>query len=157
MSNLNEKETKMFQVEEIDTFQFDENGNQEDWKGYGVTLKEDPVNYCWLCRDKVEADNLCEFLNDNITHDTSIEDFVLDNCIEWSNLISELSRKEIELYKKKEDYEAASEKILEDAAREKAENDNDIIKAKYGGNNDKTRKKYVKDSLAKEKQEIKTL
>lgn len=75
----------------------------------------------------------------------------------WSYLITELSAKEIQLYKKKAAYEASSEKLLEDAAKEKHEKDNDIIKAKYGGNNDKTRKKYVKEMLAKENNEIKNL
>lgn len=92
-----------------------------------------------------------------VDEDTSIEDFVIDNCIEWSNIISELSKKEIELYHKKEAYEKSSEKLLEDAAKEKAETGNDIIKNKYGGNNDKTRKKYVKEMLSKADNEIKTL
>ena len=89
--------------------------------------------------------------------DTSIHDEVMSNISEWSSLVTELSEKEISLYKKKDAYEKASEKLLEDAALEKAENDNDIIKAKYGGNNDKTRKKYVKESLAEKHAEIKSL
>ena len=89
--------------------------------------------------------------------DTSINDPVIDNLTEWSRLVTELSGKELELYKKKEAYVLASEKLLVDAALEKLENDNDIIKSKYGGNNDKTRKKYVKDTLAEEFKEIKEL
>ena len=61
------------------------------------------------------------------------------------------------MYNKKEAYNTSSEKLLEDAAKEKAETDYDVIKEKYGGNNDKTRKKYVKDSLADESLELKKL
>lgn len=93
----------------------------------------------------------------DLDNDTSIDDFVLDNCIEWSNLISELSRKEIQLYNLKEEYENSSEKLLKEAAKQKEETGEDIIKAKYGGNNDKTRAKYVKDSLSDKKKEIKKL
>jgi len=82
---------------------------------------------------------------------------IMENLNEWSRLVTELSRKEIELYNKKEDYNTSSEKLLEDAAKEKAETDYDVIKEKYGGNNDKTRKKYVKDSLADEAMELKQL
>lgn len=93
----------------------------------------------------------------DLEEDNSIDDFVIDNLTEWSRLVTELSINEIELHKKKEAYNVSSEKLLKEAAKEKLENDNDIIKAKYGGNNDKTRKKYVKDSLVKKSKEIKEL
>jgi len=160
IAKLEEKKfLKPFQVEKIESFIFDESGSQHDWEGYGVTLKKDPANYCWLMRDKMEADNLCEFLNNEAIFDidNSIDAFVLDNCIEWSNLVTELTYKEIKLYKAKEAYEKASEKLLEDAAKTKEKTGEDIIKARYGGNNDKTRKKYVKENLSKDKQAIKTL
>ena len=89
--------------------------------------------------------------------DIAIDAFVMDNIIEWSNLITELSENEIQLYKSKEAYEKASEKLLKDAAKEKAENDKDIIKKRYGGNNDKTRAKYVKEMLSKDGKEIKDI
>ena len=75
---------------------------------------------------------------------------------ECDSLILELSHNEVEHYKLKQEYETASEKLLEAAAKEKA-NDNDIIKAKYGGNNDKTRKKYVREELAEEYSELKQI
>lgn len=92
-----------------------------------------------------------------LDEDTSIDDNVLDNLCEWGSLVTELSQKEIQLHNKKEAYELSSEKLLEDAAKKKQETDVDIIKDKYGGNNDKTRKKYVKDSLIVEAKEIKEL
>ena len=89
--------------------------------------------------------------------DTSITDNVIDNLCEWSGLVTELSRKEVELHKKKGDYEVASEKLLEEAKKKKDETEVDVIKDKYGYNNDKTRKKFVKESLVKEAKEIKDL
>ena len=89
--------------------------------------------------------------------DLTIDDKIENNLNEWSKSITELSKKEVELYKLKEAYEKASEKLLKDAAKEKAENDKDIIKMRYGGNNDKTRAKYVKEMLSKDGKEIKDI
>ena len=155
-----QKTNKKWQVETIETTSFDEKGIEENvWQGYAVTKIDEPENYCFECRDADAADKLCEFLNEEcITdNDLAVDAFVLDNCIEWSNLITELSKKEIELYRKKESYNLKSEKILEDARKLKEETNEDIIKKTYGGNNDKTRAKFVKDSLVKEAREIKNL
>jgi len=89
--------------------------------------------------------------------DTSVEEFVLDNCTEWCNLITELSYKDIELYKLKNDYQIKSDKVLEDARKHLDETGEDIIKAAYGGNNDKTRKQFVKDTMANDAKKIKDL
>ena len=147
----------IFQVEQIEAISFDENGQEDEtWEGWSVTLIDQPSKYCFDCRDKFNADELCDFLNKNMRA-TSINAPVMDNLTEWSCLVTELSSNEIELYNKKEDYNVSSEKLLEDAAKEKAETDYDVIKEKYGGNNDKTRKKYVKDALADEAMELKQL
>lgn len=139
MSNLNEndiaewqkKQQKVFRVEEIDTFSFDDEGNQQDWKGYGVTLTTDPTNYCYLMRDKAEADKLCEFLNNECyIPDNSIDDYVLDNLTEWCNLLTELSYKEIELLKLKD-------LILD---KEQWITENTDFKEIYGRNNVEVRK-----------------
>lgn len=89
--------------------------------------------------------------------DTSVEEFVLDNCIEWSNLIMDLSKKEKDFYMLKNEYKTKSDKLLEESRKIKDETGEDIIKAKYGGNNDKTRAKYVKESLVEENKQIKDL
>ena len=47
----------------------------------------------------------------------------------------------------KNEYEVRSEKLLANARKVKEDEDVDIIKNLYGGNNDKTRKQYVKDTL----------
>jgi len=123
--------TELFKVEEIDTFSFDDNGNQQDWKGYGVILKEDPANYCFLMRDETEANSLCDFLNNEcLISDNSIDAFVMDNLVEWSNLITELSYKEIELLKLKD--------IILD--KEQWITENTDFKEIYGRNNVEVRK-----------------
>ena len=152
-------ENETWQIEEIENIKFDEHGIEEEtWKGYGVTNTNDPTYNCFLCKDKHAADDLCDFLNEYLCNvDTSVDGFVLDNCVEWSNLITELSYKEIKLYKKKEVYQIKSDKLLADAKKHLDETGEDIIKSAYGGNNDKTRKQFVKDSLVKEDKEIKDL
>ena len=152
---------KQFQVEEIETINFDENGKENGtWNGYAVTKIDDPANYCFECRDEINADKLCEFLNNECyinINDTSIEEFVIDNCIEWKNLITELSYKDIELYKLKKDYQIKSDNVLEDARKHLDETGEDIIKAAYGGNNDKTRKQFVKDTMVADAKKLKDL
>ena len=100
---------------------------------------------------------LIDEIDSELEGDSSIDAFVLDNCTEWANLITELSYNEIELCKKKDAYQALSDNLLEEARTIKEETGDDIIKAQYGGNNDKTRKKYVEETLADEDKEIKEL
>ena len=142
---------KQWQVEEIETINFDENGKENGtWNGYAVTKIDDPANYCFECRDEINADKLCEFLNNECyinINDSGIDDMVLDNLIEWSNLITELSYKEIQLYKLKETYQGLSEAII-------AETD---FKALYGKNNESIRKQHVREELTDEHAEIKDL
>lgn len=89
--------------------------------------------------------------------DTCISDNVEDNLAEWSGLVTVLSKKELKLYKSKEAYQALSDMILEQAKKDKEAGKPDIIKELYGGNNDKTRSRYVKDELKEEAKEIKDL
>lgn len=151
----------LFYVDEVEVISFDEKGHEtEPWIGYAATNREDPANYSFQCQNKDEAERLCEFLNNECyinINDTSIEAFVLDNCIEWSNLVSDLSNKQREVYYLKEDYKIKSDQILEEVRKHKEATDEDIIKVKYGGNNDKTRAKYVKETLAEDSKKIKEL
>lgn len=95
-----------------------------------------------------------ESVNDE---DTSVEEFVLDNCIEWSNILTDLTHKEKQLYQLKNDYQIKSDKVLEDARKHLDQTGEDIIKTKYGGNNDKTRKQYVKDTMKEDAEKLKKL
>ena len=71
----------------------------------------------------------------------------------WNRYVYELTEKERELINIKESYSQLEDNILAKAKKIKddPEDGRDIIKEKYGGNNDKTRKKYVEESLKPEK------
>lgn len=71
------------------------------------------------------------------------------DLVEWNGLLTWLSESNRRIYEIKEEYKVESDKILAEARRIKEDPDDgrDIIKEKYGGNNDKTRKQYVDEQL----------
>jgi len=71
------------------------------------------------------------------------------DLVEWNGLLTWLSKSNRRIYEIKEEYKVESDKILAEARRIKEDPDDgrDIIKEKYGGNNDKTRKQYVDEQL----------
>lgn len=80
-------------------------------------------------------------MNHNVSHeDTGIDDLVIDNYIEWVNLIRELSRKEVELLKLNNEFKEKEFKI-------KYVDDIDF-KELYGRANDDTRDFHVKTTLS---------
>ena len=87
----------------------------------------------------LEPEDIAKMLDDQEEkcEDIAIDCFVIDNCIEWSNIITELSEKEVALYKWKEIYNVKSEEIIK----------NTDFKALYGKNNEKVRKDHVKQEL----------
>lgn len=91
--------------------------------------------------------DLIDKIDSELDGDDSIDAFVIDNMIEWGNLITELKYKEPELYKLKETYQALSDEIIEATD----------FKALYGKNNAEVRKNHVKNELADEHKEIKDL
>lgn len=66
---------------------------------------------------------------------------------EWENLISELSNKEVLLYRKKEAYQVRSDEIIAETN----------FKELYGANNQKVRDNHVKTVLATDWETIKAL
>ena len=78
--------------------------------------------------DAIVSDELEELCGSDISKDLP----------EWSKLVTELSNKEIALYKWKECYQIKSDEII-------AETD---FKALYGKNNEKVRKEHVKQELS---------
>ena len=70
-----------------------------------------------------------------------------DDLEEWSKLVTELSSKEIALYKWKEWYNVKSEEIIQ----------NTDFKELYGKNNEKVRKEHVKQELSEWYETIKGL
>jgi hypothetical protein len=99
---------------------------------------------------KLDYSNLIERIDVEIdAADTSVDAFVLDNCIEWYNLISELSKKEKQLYLKKEEYNQREFEIV-------FQSDIDF-KALYGSTAEKVRKQHAKTELKELDKEIKGL
>lgn len=144
-----QNEGKLFQVEQVEIIDV-ENGEEkpsEYW--WAVSLIKDQSQYCFEVRNKDVAENLCDFLNDEcyVDVDSAVDSYVIDNCIEWGNLITELSYKEVKLWECKEKYELQSEKIIEETD----------FKELYGKNNEKLRKEHVKNILYKQHVEIKKL
>ena len=78
--------------------------------------------------------------------------------IQWDTLINRINKISRRLIEIEEEYETKSEQLLSEARTIKDNDGKDIIKEKYGGNNDKTRKKYIEEQLSElidEKQELK--
>ena len=99
---------------------------------------------------KLDYSNLIERIDTEIdAADTSVDAFVLDNCVEWYNLISELSKKEEELYFKKEEYNQREFEIV-------FQSDIDF-KGLYGSTAEKVRKQHAKTELKELDKEIKGL
>ena len=146
-----ENKDKVFQVEEIETISFDENGQEDGtWTGFAVTKINDPANYCYECRDKHNADKLCDFLNNECVEiDDSIDAFLIDNCIEWSNLITRLSKKERRLQKLKEQYDTREFEIVYIEPID--------FKSLYGSTAEKVRKQHAKNELKELNDEINEL
>lgn len=121
----------------------------EDGKKNRFMVKQESTGWFYPNLSKLQAEELCEKLNEPFKpkETKSIEDYFN----EWNNCIEELTEKEREKINLKESFSKLEEKILADAKKIKDETGEDIIKAKYGGNNDKTRKKYVEDELKEEK------
>ena len=84
-----------------------------------------------------------EFIDNNPMLKTTIA----YDLYEWSKLISELSEKEISLYKQKEVYNALSDKIIKETD----------FKELYGKNNAEVRKNHVKNELMDMHKTIKDL
>ena len=72
---------------------------------------------------------------------------IKEDLVEWNELLTWLSKSNRRLAEIKNEYVVKSEKLLAEARKVKEDEDIDIIKNLYGGNNDKTRKQYVKDTL----------
>ena len=85
------------------------------------------------------------------------EPHITKDLIEWNRILNRLSKSTRRLVEIKEEYKNKSDEILAKARKIKEDENIDIIKDKYGGNNDKTRKKYVEEELSdliNERQEL---
>ena len=85
------------------------------------------------------------------------EPHITKDLIEWNRILNRLNKSTRRLATIKEEYKNKSDEILAKARKIKEDENIDIIKDKYGGNNDKTRKKYVEEELSdliNERQEL---
>ena len=85
------------------------------------------------------------------------EPHITQDLIEWNRILNRLNKSTRRLATIKEEYKNKSDEILAKARKIKEDENIDIIKDKYGGNNDKTRKKYVEEELSElinERQEL---
>ena len=99
---------------------------------------------------KLDYSNLIEKIDDVIdVEDTSVDAFVIDNCIEWYNIISELSKKEEQYYLKKAEYDRKEFDIV-------YVQDIDYKKL-YGSTAEKVRKQHAKTVLKELDKEVKGL
>lgn len=114
----------------------------------------------WIIR-RVKGE-LCYYCNpevfDLIFEETNNTINIYHDFIQWDKLINRINKISRRLIEIEEEYETKSEQLLSEARTIKDNDGKDIIKEKYGGNNDKTRKKYVEETLKEltdEKQELK--
>lgn len=95
----------------------------------------------------------------NLTYEETNDTInIYPDFIQWNKLINRLNKNGRRLIEIEEEYETKSDEILAKARKIKEDEDIDIIKDKYGGNNDKIRKKYIEEQLSDltdEKQELK--
>lgn len=80
-----------------------------------------------------------------------------ENFVDWDKRISRLDKTSRRLIEIDEEYNQKYDEILTHAKKMKDKDGIDVIKNRYGGNNDKTRKKYVDENLTElldEKKEL---
>lgn len=118
-----------WKVEEIKAPIFDDNGKETGiWEGYAVRKISHPSRHCFECRDKTNADMLCDFLNKNFS----------DDLYNWKLLLNQLEADEKALAKIDDEYKKQEMDILQNTDFEKLYN---------GKNNEKIRKAHVKKEL----------
>lgn len=103
-----------------------------------------------------QAEALCVKLNELVKPKDEL--LTIDDYFkEWEMNINELNDKKKDIMDLKGTYAKLEGKLLAEAKEINDKTGEDIIKAKYGGNSDKTRKKYTDEELKEEKQQIKDL
>ena len=119
-------------------------------------VKQIETGWLFPVESEIQASELCKKFNE-----LDIVERPLDLHIDFTEyevLNDKMNNIARLLVKTETKYQKEADELLAKAKDHKAETGEDIIKNKYGGNNDKTRKKYVDEtlqSLADEIQEIK--
>ncbi|WP_296875487.1 hypothetical protein [uncultured Methanobrevibacter sp.] len=113
----------------------------------GVTSNDSHVSVNISELIPLDFSNEIQLIDEALKVDDSIDDSIMGNLCEWSSLVTEVSVKEVDLFNKKEAYNALSEEII-------ASTD---FKALYGKNNESIRKQHCREELSEEYNEIKKL
>lgn len=125
--------------------------NKEESDEDRFMVKEESTGWFLPNMTKITANHVCDKFNELLEKPLNLHiDFN-----EWNRRINRLDRTNRRLLKIEKIYEMESDRIL----KEIRENHIDI-KAMYGGNNDKTRKRYVDEQLTElleEKEELEFL
>ena len=129
-------------------------------------IRDNQTTEIYSMDNETEANSVCMKFND-LTKTIMMLDTALRKLgvsvdlvkyfSDWDNLITNQNTISRRLIKIEDEYKEKSEELLSKARKTKDETGVDIIKDKYGGNNDKTRRQYIKESLidlSNEKQEL---
>ena len=110
--------------------------------------KENDERVIVTCDSEVRARLIVDELN-KLQHQIDEKPLNLhEDFKNWDEIIERINKNSKRLIEIDEEYKEKSEKILAEARKIKEETDVDVIKDKFGGNNDKTRKAYVKEELS---------
>ena len=122
-----------------------------------TNIPDDEERVIVTCDSEVRARLVVDELN-KLQHQIDEKPLNLhEDFKNWDEIIERINKNSRRLVEIDEEYQEKSEKILTEARKIKEETDVDVIKDKYGGNNDKTRKAYVKEELSdllEEKKEL---
>lgn len=128
---------------------------------YGVIntiIPDDEEKVIVTCDSEVRARLVVDELN-KLQHQIEEKPLGLhEDFQEWEKRMTWINKTSRRLVRIEEEYAEKSDKILAEARKLKeSEEGIDVIKEKFGGNNDKTRKAYVKEQLSdllEEKKEL---
>lgn len=128
---------------------------------YGVintNIPDDEERVIVTCDTEVRARLVVDELN-KLQHQIDEKPLNLHEDFQnWYELIERINKNSRRLVEIDEEYQEKSDEILAEARKLKeSEEGIDVIKEKFGGNNDKTRKAYVKEQLSdllEEKKEL---
>ena len=121
-----------------------------------LLVKQDETGWFFPVESEIQASELCKKLNELETVERPLD--LHKDFKDYDKLISTMNKQARLLVETETKRQVESDNLLANARKIKDETGKDIIKEKYGANNDKIRKQYVDEtlkSLADEIQELK--
>ena len=129
----------------------------EKWEEDGrLLVKQDETGWFFPVESEIQASTLCAKFNEIETVERPLD--LHKDFQDYDNLITKMNKQARLLVEKETKRQVESDNLLAEAREIKYKTGKDIIKEKYGANNDKIRKQYVDEtlkSLADEIQELK--